>query len=281
MLGQLVDRVAAVAQDAGIAVDVGDLRAARGGVGEARVIGDQAGLGQQLAHVGAGRALGGGPDRQVAGRRRCWAGTRRRRRWWRSRSCLSSFVGRRFEPYVAGSGPGLPQPIGCALWHACVRRWSSPASGRPAWALVTDWPAHGRWIPLTTVTIDADSPASQGWVPGSPAAPRLGPVGFDDPMTVTQLAAAGPATAAAAAGWSSAGRWLTGWAEIEVRPSGAGSRLVWTEDISAALDAEGGRPGGGPGRHGAVRPDAAPGGRRAAQAEPSELALVEISGDSD
>ena len=36
VLGQLVDRVAAVAQDAGVAVDVGDLRRAGRGVGEAR-----------------------------------------------------------------------------------------------------------------------------------------------------------------------------------------------------------------------------------------------------
>ena len=36
-LGQLVDGVAAVAQDPGPAVDVGDVRGARGGVGEALV----------------------------------------------------------------------------------------------------------------------------------------------------------------------------------------------------------------------------------------------------
>ena len=41
-----------------------------------------------------------------------------------------------------------------------------------AWQLVTDWPAHSRWIPLTTVTIDADSPApSPGSAAGSPAVP--------------------------------------------------------------------------------------------------------------
>jgi hypothetical protein len=32
------------------------------------------------------------------------------------------------------------------------------ASPDEVWALVTDWPAHGRWIPFTVVTIDDDSP---------------------------------------------------------------------------------------------------------------------------
>ena len=51
VLGQLLDRVAAVAQDAGIAVDVGDGRGGGRGVHETGVKGDGAGLLQQLGNV--------------------------------------------------------------------------------------------------------------------------------------------------------------------------------------------------------------------------------------
>ncbi|MDQ2838073.1 MAG: SRPBCC family protein [Actinomycetota bacterium] len=99
------------------------------------------------------------------------------------------------------------------------------------WALATDWTAHGRWIPLTVVSIDLDSPSSSGLGTRFTGRTALGPVGFDDPMTVT--------------GWQppqdgqpgrcrvvKRGRWLAGWAEIEVSPTETGSRLVWTEDVS-------------------------------------------------
>jgi hypothetical protein len=104
-------------------------------------------------------------------------------------------------------------------------------AARAAWELVTDWPAHGRWIPLTTVTIDADSPAGSG--PGTRFTGRtaLGPVGFDDPMTVTHWQP--PAgDQAGRCRVIKRGSWLAGWAEIEVRPAGDGCRLVWTEEIA-------------------------------------------------
>lgn len=99
------------------------------------------------------------------------------------------------------------------------------------WSLVTDWPAHGRWIPLTKVTIDADSPASSGLGTRFTGRTAAGPVGFDDPMTVTRWQPPEPG-AAAVCRVVKRGRWLSGWAEIEVRPSGAGSELIWVEDIS-------------------------------------------------
>jgi hypothetical protein len=51
---QLVDRVAPVAQDAGVAIDVRDGRGARGGVDIARVVGDVSRLRQQFAHSDPG-----------------------------------------------------------------------------------------------------------------------------------------------------------------------------------------------------------------------------------
>ena len=58
LLGELLDRVPAVAQDAGVTVDVGDRRRARRRVGEAGVVGDQTGARQQLADVGSSGSLG-------------------------------------------------------------------------------------------------------------------------------------------------------------------------------------------------------------------------------
>ena len=51
MLGEVVDRIAAVEQYAGIAVDKGDLGFAARGRGEARIVGEDAGLAVELAHV--------------------------------------------------------------------------------------------------------------------------------------------------------------------------------------------------------------------------------------
>jgi len=65
LLGELLDRVAAVFQDAGVAVDIGDLGLAAAGGGEAGVIGEHPGLGVELADVddvGAHRAA---QDRKI------------------------------------------------------------------------------------------------------------------------------------------------------------------------------------------------------------------------
>ena len=59
LLGQLVDRVAAVAQDALVAVDVGDGALARRRVDEADVVGDEPGLLQQRADTEAVVAVDG------------------------------------------------------------------------------------------------------------------------------------------------------------------------------------------------------------------------------
>ena len=64
-LGQLLDRVAAVAQDPGRAVDVGDLRGARRRIGEARVERHHARGSQQLGHAQAVGAIGRRGPRQL------------------------------------------------------------------------------------------------------------------------------------------------------------------------------------------------------------------------
>lgn len=105
-----------------------------------------------------------------------------------------------------------------------------PAGPDRVWQLVTDWTSHGRWIPLTVVTIDADSPVSSGLGTRFTGRTHLGPVGFDDPMTVTEWQPpedGEPGHCRLVKG----GPWLTGWADIEVIDIGPGSRVVWIEEI--------------------------------------------------
>ena len=62
--GQLLDRIAAIQQHALIAVDVGDLRRAVGRRGEARIVGECAGVGVDLADVDHVRPDGAGAHRR-------------------------------------------------------------------------------------------------------------------------------------------------------------------------------------------------------------------------
>ncbi|OHT87983.1 Immediate-early protein 2 [Mycobacteroides saopaulense] len=105
----------------------------------------------------------------------------------------------------------------------------SPLPADEAFARITDWPRHSEHIPLTRVFVTNASPAGVGTT--FVGRTRLGNIGFDDPMTVT--------------GWEpprggdpgrcrleKTGQLILGWAEIEVHQQGAGSRVVWTEDVS-------------------------------------------------
>jgi hypothetical protein len=51
VLGQIVDRIAAIEQNALVAVDIGNLGFAGAGRGETRIVGEDAGLGVQLRDV--------------------------------------------------------------------------------------------------------------------------------------------------------------------------------------------------------------------------------------
>ena len=85
-----------------------------------------------------------------------------------------------------------------------------------AWRRVTDWPAHARFVPLTTVSLTPN---------GFLARTGLGPVGFDDPMDVVTWAE--PSFCRL----EKRGRLVKGWAELTVEPHGAGSRVSWREEI--------------------------------------------------
>lgn len=105
-----------------------------------------------------------------------------------------------------------------------------------AWQLVTDWPAQSRWIPLTTVFVDRWGPTGPGVGTRFTGRSRLGPLHFDDPMEVTEWQ---PPEGSDGSVGSAAGRcrirklgpWLTGWAELEVRPADGGALVRWTEEV--------------------------------------------------
>ena len=76
--GQLFDRIAAIFQNAGVAVDVGDLGLAASGRSEAGVVGKHSGLGVELGDVDYIRPNGAAQNREivsfVADRQRCGFG---------------------------------------------------------------------------------------------------------------------------------------------------------------------------------------------------------------
>lgn len=96
------------------------------------------------------------------------------------------------------------------------------------WAVITDWAAYARWIPLTTMRLD-EGPTRVGW--SFAGLTGLGRFRFCDAMRITDWAppaAAGPG----AFRLVKVGRLLAGWAEVSVLPiSGDRTQLVWRENI--------------------------------------------------
>ena len=96
-----------------------------------------------------------------------------------------------------------------------------PLPPEVAWRRVTDWAAHGRFVPFTTVT-PVTAP------PGFVARTGLGRLGFDDPM---EIVAWDPPRHCRV---EKRGRVIRGWAEVTVVPRGAGSRVSWREEAVPA-----------------------------------------------
>lgn len=95
------------------------------------------------------------------------------------------------------------------------------------WRRITDWPAHGRFVPLTKV-----SKTPGGFL----ARTGVGPVGFNDPMEIVTW------NEPSFCRLEKRGRAVKGWAELSVEPHGDGSRVTWREEIRVtgvprALDA--------------------------------------------
>jgi carbon monoxide dehydrogenase subunit G len=102
-----------------------------------------------------------------------------------------------------------------------------PAATGDVWRVLTDWPRHARWMPLTRVTTDGRPTGVGSTFVGVTG---LGPVHFRDPMTVTEWeppVGDGPG----AFHLRKDGRVLAGWAQVSVERRGAGSLLTWREEL--------------------------------------------------
>ncbi|MFC3574559.1 SRPBCC family protein [Streptomyces yaanensis] len=101
----------------------------------------------------------------------------------------------------------------------------TPLSAEQAWRRLTDWPRHADVVPLTRITVLTPPPTAEGTV--FVARSGVGPLAFDDPMEVAVWRP--PALCRLV----KRGGFVTGWAEIEVRPYGEGrSHVVWREDLA-------------------------------------------------
>lgn len=103
------------------------------------------------------------------------------------------------------------------------------ATAARTWDLITDWSAHGRWVPLTTMTVREDTGGVGTVFVGRSGA---GPLAFDDVMEVVRWEPP-TATRAGTAGIAHRGRVVLGTAEVQVVPlPGDRCRLRWTEDLA-------------------------------------------------
>ncbi|MFI7337385.1 SRPBCC family protein [Streptomyces sp. NPDC050085] len=100
----------------------------------------------------------------------------------------------------------------------------TPLSAVEAWRRLTDWERHGDVVPLTRVTVATPPPTAAGTV--FVARTGVGRCAFDDPMEV--VAWQPPRRCRMV----KRGRFVTGWAEFEVRPLGSGgARVEWREEL--------------------------------------------------
>ncbi|MFF1510465.1 SRPBCC family protein [Streptomyces sp. NPDC058326] len=110
-----------------------------------------------------------------------------------------------------------------------VERTVALAAGE-VWRRLTDWPAHGRQVPLTRTRVLTPGPNRMGT--RFTARTGVGRLSFDDPMEVVRWEppAAGRLGTCRLEKY---GRVVRGWALVEVTemPDG-GSRVVWTEELS-------------------------------------------------
>ena len=106
----------------------------------------------------------------------------------------------------------------------------TPLPPEQAWARITDWRAHERFVPFTRITVDTPGGNGVGNGVGTRFTARTaaGRVGFDDIMEVVEWEAPRRCRL------EKRGTAILGWAELTVEPSGTGSRVRWTEEARPA-----------------------------------------------
>jgi hypothetical protein len=113
-----------------------------------------------------------------------------------------------------------------ALFEVSARTSLSPSE---TWRRLVNWPKHADRVPLTSIRVLTPTRSGVGTV--IVARTSVGPIGFDDPMEVTEWA---PPTddEAGFCRLEKRGSAVTGWAELTVTPEpGGGSTAIWREDI--------------------------------------------------
>jgi hypothetical protein len=110
------------------------------------------------------------------------------------------------------------------------------ASASVVWSALVDWPRHGRWAPLTAVRTVTPRPDGVG--AGFVARTGLGPLGFDDPMSVVVWqppAGDAPEDPGGRCEVVKSGRVVHGRAWFTVTPlPGSRARVVWDEDVTVS-----------------------------------------------
>ncbi|MCX4986678.1 SRPBCC family protein [Streptomyces sp. NBC_00572] len=104
-----------------------------------------------------------------------------------------------------------------------------PSPPEEVWPRLTDWPAHGRKVPLTRTRVLTPGPNRAGT--RFTARTGIGRLSFDDPMEVVRWEPPAEGRTGACR-LEKSGRVVRGWALVEVSGAGDGSRVVWTEELS-------------------------------------------------
>lgn len=115
-----------------------------------------------------------------------------------------------------------------------VQDVKAPATA--VWAALVDWPRHGDWAPLTAVRTITARPDGVG--AGFVARTGVGPIGFDDPMTVVQWQQPDgdePGDRGGRCEVVKQGRVVHGraWFTVTALP-GRRARVVWDEDVTVS-----------------------------------------------
>jgi hypothetical protein len=107
----------------------------------------------------------------------------------------------------------------------------TPLSPDQAWARITDWPTHARFVPLTRIEVTTPPPNGVGT--RFTARTAVGKYGFDDIMEIVEWTAPADGQPGRCR-LEKRGRAIQGWAELSVEAHGSGSRATWREEARPA-----------------------------------------------